>query len=110
MNMKSRTSSALLIASSLVAISATLPTYASDQFEIFWRELQRTDGASVSQTNLPRETSALKSGDKSAMATHEWFEAERRKTDGYRDENGAATSPATGMVGRREAPDFRDPS
>ncbi len=99
MNTNIRTPLAMSIASLVVATSAVLPASAANQDDFFWKELQRTDGVSLSEA-LPRAKATAGIETRPVVAKQDWFEIERQRSDGYRDE---ASAPAEAHAMDRRA-------
>ncbi len=82
----------LLLAPSL-ALTAAWPAFGASQDAFFWQELQRTDGVQERDLAAPPTRATAEVARRDA-ATGDWFEAERRKTDGYVAEQAAPESDA----------------
>jgi hypothetical protein len=79
MTITTRTLSLLLLGS--LNIAAASSASAANQDDIFWRQLQRTDGVAADQTQPrpQREASAVAQ----TPAPDEWIVAQLKKSDGY---------------------------
>ena len=65
-----------------LSLAAALPSRAASQDDIFWRQLQRTDGVAVEQTQPPPQR-APGFAIQAPAPDHEWIVAELKKADGY---------------------------